>query len=66
MGLPTWLLLPRAPDWRWLLDRADTPWYPRHRLIRQAADGGWVDVMAHVTQTLPAFLAELRGAASQP
>ncbi len=66
MGRPTWLLLPHAPDWRWLLDREDTPWYPRHRLIRQAADRSWTDVMAHVTQAVPPFLAELRGAASHP
>ncbi len=66
MGRPTWLMLPRAPDWRWLLDRADTPWYPRHRLIRQTEDRTWADVAARVTQAAPAFLAEVRGTATQP
>lgn len=66
LGRPTWLMLPHAPDWRWLMDRADTPWYPRHRLFRQAPDRGWADVVARVTQAVPAFLAEMRGTATQP
>ncbi len=39
LGIPTWVLLPFAPDWRWQLDRDDSPWYPAMRLFRQAT--GW-------------------------
>jgi hypothetical protein len=46
MGRPAIILLARAPDWRWLLDRTDTPWYPSVTLVRQATTGVWSDVMA--------------------
>jgi hypothetical protein len=52
MGRPVWLLLPHAPDWRWLLGRADTPWYPSHRLFRQDADRQWIAVAAQVAAEL--------------
>ncbi len=41
LGRPTWLLLPAAPDWRWLLEREDSPWYPTMRLFRQPRAGDW-------------------------
>lgn len=41
MGRPVWLLLPFAPDWRWLLNREDSPWYPTMRLFRQMKPGDW-------------------------
>jgi tetratricopeptide (TPR) repeat protein len=41
MGVPTWILLAHAPDWRWHLGRDDSPWYPNTRLFRQPADGDW-------------------------
>lgn len=41
LGRPTHVFIPRAPDWRWLLDRPDTPWYPTMRLHRQAPNGVW-------------------------
>jgi hypothetical protein len=44
MGKPVWILLPYAPDWRWLLDREDTPWYPTARLFRQPEAGDWTSV----------------------
>ncbi|WP_249780306.1 tetratricopeptide repeat protein [Bradyrhizobium sp. dw_411] len=50
MGCPTWILLPYVPDWRWLLDREDSPWYPTTRLFRQteARDYGEVlDLVRH-------------------
>ena len=41
MGVPTWVLVARAPDWRYHLERTDNPWYPSMRLFRQARDGDW-------------------------
>lgn len=41
LGIPTWLMLPYASDWRWLVDRADSPWYPCMRLFRQKAVNDW-------------------------
>jgi tetratricopeptide (TPR) repeat protein/glycosyltransferase involved in cell wall biosynthesis len=52
LGKPVWVLLPFAPDWRWLLDRADSPWYPTMRLFRQSAAGDWFGVMGNVTRSL--------------
>jgi tetratricopeptide (TPR) repeat protein len=48
MGRPVWTLLPFRPDWRWLLDRTDSPWYPGMRLFRQSAHGDWAGVMRDV------------------
>lgn len=45
MGRPVWVLLPFAPDWRWLIDREDTPWYPTMRLFRQTRPGDWSDTL---------------------
>ena len=52
MGKPTWLLLSRVPDSRWLLDRADSPWYPTVRLFRQPRVGDWESVLAQVEREL--------------
>jgi len=54
LGKPCWVLLPAwMPDWRWLADRADTPWYPRvMRLFRQRRDGAWDEVIAAVARAL--------------
>jgi hypothetical protein len=52
LAKPVWLLLPRAPDWRWLLDRADSPWYPTARLFRQPRIGDWDSVIATVARAL--------------
>ncbi len=52
LGKPVWLLLPHSPDWRWLLDRKDSPWYPSMRLYRQSRRGGWGPVMDQVCMDL--------------
>ena len=49
---PVWVLLPRAPDWRWLLEREDSPWYPSARLFRQTRPGDWPDVIGRVRDAL--------------
>ena len=55
MGTPVWTLLPFAPDWRWLLDRTDSPWYPTMRLFRQPSPGDWGSVIQGVASELAAF-----------
>jgi Flp pilus assembly protein TadD len=60
LGKPTWILLPFAADWRWLTDRADSPWYPTVRLFRQPRPGDWHSVMEQVCGAL-APLAEHAG-----
>lgn len=52
LGVPAWLLLPSAPDWRWLLDRADSPWYPSLRLYRQPRPGDWDSPLAAIAARL--------------
>ena len=52
LGIPVWVLLPHIPDWRWLLDRIDSPWYPTIRLFRQPAPGDWKSVLARVEEQL--------------
>ena len=52
LGKPVWTLLCYNPDWRWLLDREDTPWYPTMRLFRQSQPGDWEGVMTQVQQAL--------------
>ena len=61
VGRPVWIILRRNPDWRWLLGRDDSPWYPTARLFRQKARGGWVDVVAAVRQALLRFPAICSG-----
>ena len=52
MGKPTWVLLPFSPDWRWLLDRDDTPWYPSAKLYRQEKYGDWQGVLQRLEADL--------------
>jgi len=52
LGVPTWLLLPFAPDWRWLHKREDSPWYPALRIFRQPKLGDWQSVLQRVQRAL--------------
>ncbi len=52
LGKPVWLLLPFAPDWRWMLKREDSPWYPTMRLFRQPFPGDWASVFVKVAEAL--------------
>ncbi len=58
LGLPTWVLLPFAPDWRWLLEREDSPWYPTARLWRQPRPGDWPSVIDKIGSALRAMALE--------
>jgi ADP-heptose:LPS heptosyltransferase len=48
LGRPVWVLLPFEADWRWMLDRGDSPWYPTMRLFRQPQLRDWNSVLQHV------------------
>jgi ADP-heptose:LPS heptosyltransferase len=52
LGRPVWILLPYAAEWRWLLDRTDSPWYPTARLFRQSQPGDWPGVLGQVIHEL--------------
>ncbi|MBE9092642.1 tetratricopeptide repeat protein [Tychonema sp. LEGE 07203] len=52
LGKPVWILLAFSPDWRWLLEREDSPWYPTARLFRQPSRGDWEGVFDRVVQSL--------------
>jgi tetratricopeptide (TPR) repeat protein len=52
LGVPVWLLLPCAPDWRWLQTREDSPWYPSMRLFRQSRPADWQSVIQRVHRSL--------------
>lgn len=52
MGRPVWVVLPTLPDWRWLLDRTDSPWYPTARLFRKEAGEDWPATMLRLAQAL--------------
>ncbi len=55
LGKPVWVMLTHNPDWRWLLDRGDSPWYPSARLFRQSAANDWTSVIDRVHTELRQF-----------
>lgn len=65
LGLPVWVLLPFAPDWRWMLRRADSPWYPSMRLFRQPAPGDWAGAIKGVAEALAEAAAKKVGNAGE-
>jgi len=60
LGRPVWVALQHVPEWRWLLDRADSPWYPTMRLFRQRARGDWRGVFADIENALRERMREER------
>ena len=52
LGRPVWVALSDDPDWRWLFDRPDSPWYPTMRLFRQKERGDWAGVFAEMADAL--------------
>lgn len=60
LGRPLWVLLPHRPDWRWLVDREDSPWYPTARLFRQPRPGDWDPVLEGVRVALAELAARPR------
>jgi ADP-heptose:LPS heptosyltransferase len=52
LGIPVFLMVAFEPDWRWLLDRSDSPWYPTLRIYRQPAPGDWASVVQAILQDL--------------
>ena len=54
MGKPVRTLLPFSPDWRWMIERGDSPWYPTMRLFRQPRAGDWASVFTEVAHELRA------------
>jgi hypothetical protein len=61
LGAPVWVALPFAPDWRWLLDREDSPWYPTMRLYRQKELGNWDEVFERIAADLRKIVTSSRG-----
>lgn len=55
LGRPTWVALQAIPDWRWMLEKPDSPWYPKMRLFRQSLHGDWATVMQTIAQELRQF-----------
>jgi hypothetical protein len=64
LGKPGWVLVPFAPDWRWMIGRMDSPWYPSLRLYRQPRPKQWAEVVEHVLEDFAAL--PPAGAAAQP
>ncbi len=58
LGKPVWTLLPFSPDWRWMRDRPDSPWYPTMRLFRQSQPGDWTGVFVEMEAVLRFTLAQ--------
>jgi hypothetical protein len=60
LGRPVWIALKHHPDWRWLLDREDSPWYPTARLFRQRQKGEWTPVMQEIADELASLIGRMR------
>jgi ADP-heptose:LPS heptosyltransferase len=60
LAKPVWVLIPFAPDWRWMSGREDSPWYPTMRLFRQRDREDWGGVMARVADELSVWVENCR------
>ncbi|AFY72066.1 Tetratricopeptide TPR_2 repeat-containing protein (plasmid) [Thalassoporum mexicanum PCC 7367] len=58
LGKSVWVMLSHSPDWRWLLDRSDTPWYPTMRLFRQSQPRHWQDVVEAIVENLTSIIVQ--------
>ena len=56
LGVPVWLVLPDIPEWRWLMERNDSPWYPTMHLFRQTKAGDWATVFCQISEALQALV----------
>jgi len=56
LGKPVWLVLPYAADWRWLIERRDSPWYPRMSVFRQEVASEWSSVFSRVAVALSGYM----------
>jgi ADP-heptose:LPS heptosyltransferase len=56
LGKPVWIMLRHSGEWRWLLERSDSPWYPTVRLFRQNKPGDWAGVVSDITQQLQVLM----------
>jgi hypothetical protein len=65
LGIPVWVLLPFQADWRWMLGRDDSPWYPTMRLFRQQSAGDWSHPIARVREALQLSISEFSSALSR-
>ncbi len=65
MRKPVWIMLRHSGEWRWLLERNDSPWYPTARLFRQKKPGDWAGVVSDITQQLQALIVHRKGSVRQ-
>jgi hypothetical protein len=55
LGVTVWLALPAVAEWRWMIDREDSPWYPTMTLFRQSSPGDWDGVFRRMAERLKAY-----------
>jgi len=61
LGKPVWIMLRHSGEWRWLLERSDSPWYPTARIFRQKTPGDWAGVVSEITLQLEALIDHRKG-----
>jgi hypothetical protein len=66
LGVPVWVVLQAVPDWRWFIERSDSPWYPTMRLFRQVRSGDWPEVFERVAIELAALRVAARDQGGKP